>query len=91
MPVTLSLVRAETGRTVDQRQILENINKFLLRMNAKMFVTFLYCILDFKTGSLKYSRAGHVPLIVIDQDGEFMDIPVEEVFLSIEKPTTFNI
>ncbi len=66
MAVTFSLVRAETGRTVDQRQILENINKFLLKMNAKMFVTLLYCILDFKTGSLKYSRAGHVPPIVID-------------------------
>jgi len=78
MAVTLSLVRAEIGRTVDQRQILENINKFLLRMNAKMFVTLLYCILDFKTGSLKYSRAGHMPPIVIDQDGEFMDIPVAE-------------
>jgi len=78
MAVTLSLVRAEIGRTVDQRQILENINKFLLRMNAKMFVTLLYCILDFKTGSLKYSRAGHMPPVVIDQDGVFMDIPVAE-------------
>ena len=78
MAVTFSLVRAETGRTVDQRQILENINKFLLKMDAKMFVTLLYCILDFTTGSLKYSRAGHVPPIVIDQDGVFMDIPVEE-------------
>ena len=78
MAVTFSLVRAETGRTVDQRQILENINKFLLRMNAKMFVTLLYCILDFKTGSLNYSRAGHVPPIVIDRDGVFMDIPIEE-------------
>ena len=78
MAVTLSLVRAEIGRTVDQRQILENINKFLLRMSAKMFVTLLYCILDFKTGRLKYSRAGHMPPIVIDQDGVFMDIPVEE-------------
>ena len=78
MAVTFSLVRAETGRTVDQRQILENINKFLLKMDAKMFVTLLYCILDFKTGSLKYSRAGHVPPIVIDRDGVFLDIPVEE-------------
>ena len=43
-----------------------------------MFVTLLYCILDFKTGRLKYSRAGHMPPIVIDQDGVFMDIPVAE-------------
>jgi sigma-B regulation protein RsbU (phosphoserine phosphatase) len=78
MAVTFSLVRAETGRTYNQRQILENINKFLLRMNAKMFVTLLYCILDFKTGILRYSRAGHLPPIMLDQDGVFLDIPVAE-------------
>jgi serine phosphatase RsbU (regulator of sigma subunit) len=76
MAVTSSLVRVETGRNNNQRQILENINKFLLKMNAKMFVTLLYGILDFKTGSLQYSRAGHLLPIVIDQDGQILDIPV---------------
>jgi len=78
MAVTFSLVRAETGRSDNQRQILENVNKFLLRMNAKMFVTLLYCILDFKTGILQYSRAGHLPPIVINQNAKFVDIPVAE-------------
>ena len=32
-----------------------------------------------------------MPQIVIDQDGVFMDIPVEEVFLSIEKLTTLTL
>jgi serine phosphatase RsbU (regulator of sigma subunit) len=78
MAVTLSLVRAETGRTNNQHQILETVNKFLLMMNAKMFVTLLYCLLDFKTGTLRYSRAGHLPPILIDQDGKFVDMPVAE-------------
>ncbi|GAI63259.1 unnamed protein product, partial [marine sediment metagenome] len=78
MAVTFSLVRAETGRSDNRRQILENVNKFLLRLNAKMFVTLLYCILDFKTGILQYSRAGHLPPIVIDQYAKFVDIPVAE-------------
>jgi len=78
MAVTFSLVRVETGRSNNQRKILENVNKFLLKMNAKMFVTLLYCVLDFKTGNLRYSRAGHLPPIVIDQDGKIVDIPMEE-------------
>ncbi|MGB2956011.1 MAG: GAF domain-containing SpoIIE family protein phosphatase [Anaerolineales bacterium] len=78
MAVTFSLVRAETGRSDKRRQILENVNKFLLKMNVKMFVTLLYCILDFKTGTLQYSRAGHLPPIVIDQYGKFVDMPVAQ-------------
>ncbi len=78
MAVTFSLVRAETGRSDQGRQILKNINKFLLSMNAKMFVTLLYCILDFETGTMQYSRAGHLPPIVIDQNGKFMEISIDE-------------
>lgn len=47
-------------------------------MNAKMFVTLLYCILDYKTGSLRYSRAGHLPPIVLDRDGNILELPVSE-------------
>jgi serine phosphatase RsbU (regulator of sigma subunit) len=78
MAMTFSLIRAETGRSNDQRQILENINEFLLRMNAKMFVTLLYSVLDFKTGTLMYSRAGHPPPIVINQSGEIVNLPRSE-------------
>jgi serine phosphatase RsbU (regulator of sigma subunit) len=76
MAVTFSLVRAETGRSDNRRQILENVNTFLLRMNAKMFVTLLYCILDFKTGTLHYSRAGHLPPIVVNKYGKLEDVPM---------------
>lgn len=76
MAITLSLTRVETGRNNNQRNILENINKFFLKMNANMFVTLLYCILDLKTGTLEYSRAGHLPPILVNKDGEIINIPV---------------
>ena len=78
MAVTFSLVRTETSRGADQRQILENINRFLLRMNAKMFVTLLYCILDYETGEISYSRLGHIPPIILGPDRKFLEIAVEE-------------
>jgi sigma-B regulation protein RsbU (phosphoserine phosphatase) len=76
MAITLSLARVETGRNNNQQKILENINKFLLNMNANMFVTLLYCILDLKTGNFQYARAGHLPPILVDGDGNIIDPPV---------------
>lgn len=78
MAVTFSLVRAETGRGLSQAQIIENVNQFLIRINAQMFVTLLYCILDLRTGQVEYARAGHMPPIVIDQDGVFTPIAMTE-------------
>lgn len=76
MAITLSLARVETGRRNNQRKILENINKFLLNMNADMFVTLLYCILDLQTGDLQYTRAGHLPPILVNKSGNIIDPPI---------------
>jgi sigma-B regulation protein RsbU (phosphoserine phosphatase) len=77
MAITFSLARVETGRNNDQRKILENINKFLLKMKAQMFVTLLYCILDLKNGVLEYSRAGHLPPILVSKSGEIINVPMD--------------
>jgi len=76
MAITLSLARVETGRNNNQRKILENINEFLLKMSANMFVTLLYCNLDLKTGDFHYARAGHLPPILVDEGGNIIDPPV---------------
>ena len=76
MAITLSLARVETGRKNNQRKIVENINKFLLKMNANMFVTLLYCTLDLKTGKFDYVRAGHLPPILVNEDGGIIDPPI---------------
>jgi serine phosphatase RsbU (regulator of sigma subunit) len=78
MAMTFSLVRAETGRTHNPRQLLRNINRSLAQMNdSGMFVTLLYCILDFKTGGFSYSRAGHLPPILVDADGKVIEIAMD--------------
>ncbi len=76
MAITLSLTRVETSRNNNPRRILENINKFLCKMNANMFVTLLYCILDLKTGTLDYFRTGHLPPIMVNKEGEIVNFPV---------------
>jgi serine phosphatase RsbU (regulator of sigma subunit) len=79
MTLTFSLVRAATGKTDNPRQILQNANRFLHNMSASgTFVTLLYSVLDFPTGILAYQRAGHLLPIILDQNGEFIDIAMEK-------------
>jgi phosphoserine phosphatase RsbU/P len=71
MALTFSLLRAETERSPDPCQVLLNVNHYLLKMNASgMFVTLLYGILDCKTGSFRYARAGHLLPIILGARGE---------------------
>lgn len=78
MALTFSLLRAETERSEDPRQILLNVNRYLLKMNASsMYVTLLYGILDCPTGKFTFSRAGHLPPILLDKQGQAHKIKVE--------------
>ena len=76
MAITISLARVETAREYDQGAILRNINNFLLKMEAKMYVTLLFSMLDLTRGDLMYSRAGHLKPILVDQKGKILDIPL---------------
>lgn len=76
MALTFSLVRAEASKTTDPGKILQNVNRYLLGMNvAGMFVTLLFSILDLRSGTLSYCRAGHLPPLILDEKGVFMEIP----------------
>ena len=75
MALTFSLLRAETEQSSDPRQILLNVNRYLLKMNASgMFVTLLYCILNCRTGVIQYARAGHPILIALDAHGRRIEV-----------------
>jgi serine phosphatase RsbU (regulator of sigma subunit) len=79
MAMTFGLIRAETGRARTPCQMLCNVNRQLIRMNANsMFATLLYCILDCSTGQMATYRAGHLPPILIGPGGEVIDLAVGE-------------
>jgi serine phosphatase RsbU (regulator of sigma subunit) len=83
MALTFSFIRSETGRTTSPGQLLLNVNRFLLNMNqnmdaAGMFVSLLYSILDFETGRVTYLRAGHLPPLILDQYGNFLDVGMDQ-------------
>lgn len=79
MALTFSLLHAETQQSSDLRQIMHNINHYLLKMNALgMYVTLLYGILDCKKGVFNYARAGHLPPFLLDANGEVIRVGMDE-------------
>jgi sigma-B regulation protein RsbU (phosphoserine phosphatase) len=79
MALTFSLLRAESERSTDPAEILDNVNRALLKMNASgMFVTLLYGVLDYRTGIIQYARAGHLLPILLDAQGTAMSLHMEE-------------
>lgn len=79
MALTFSLIQAETEHSDDPRHILLNVNRFLLKMNASgMFVTLLDGILDCRTGHFIYSRAGHLPPMILNDHGNMISMEIGE-------------
>lgn len=77
MALARSLMRAEAQRSETPRIALERVNRLLRDMNAAdMFVTVLYGVLDCRTRSFAYARAGHERPLVIDATGAVTQPPL---------------
>ena len=69
MALTVTLLRAEACRTCSPGEVLQSVNRQLMRFNDEsMFVTILYGVLDMLTGKFDYVRAGHeLPVLFTNQ------------------------
>jgi len=75
MALTFSLISGEARSAHTPHEALSNVNRYLLEMNeAGMFVTVLYGILDRATHEFWYARAGHDQPIVLEADGQPLEI-----------------
>ena len=72
MAVTRSLFRSVSSHQDNPKEIVTRINNSMSDMNeSNMFVTFLCCVLDLKSGKMQYCNAGHnSPLIFTDRISE---------------------
>ena len=75
MALTFSLINTEARQCSSPRDVLFNVNQYLLGMNESgMFVTVLYGILDRSTREFWYARAGHEKPIVLGADGQPLEL-----------------
>jgi sigma-B regulation protein RsbU (phosphoserine phosphatase) len=78
MALTFSLINTEARRSAAPREVLSNVNHYLLSMNESgMFVTVLYGIFDRLTRGFRYARAGHDKPIVLDATGQLIELAVK--------------
>lgn len=76
MAQTLALLRAEAGRALAPRDVLQSVNRHLLAINdAGPFVTVLYGVLDRATGAFSCARAGHELPLICDPSGSVTQTP----------------
>lgn len=70
MALTYSLIKVESSRSESPENVLQRVNRHLLRMNPScMFVTAFYGIWDYDSKELVFARAGHpLPIVLDSQD-----------------------
>ena len=74
--MTRSLLRAEAHKNLSPKEVLQRVNHHLMDLNeAEMFVTILYGLLNRKTQTFEYARAGHEIPVMCDPRGRLIPIP----------------
>jgi serine phosphatase RsbU (regulator of sigma subunit) len=77
MGLAYSMIRAEAMRSRSPVQAFRKVNRQLMQVNSsKMFVTLVYGILDFSSGDFHFARAAHPTPYLLDDAGQFVDVPV---------------
>jgi sigma-B regulation protein RsbU (phosphoserine phosphatase) len=72
-----SLLRAEARRGSAPNEALATMNEVFHDLSeATKFATFFYGVLDPQSGHLRFSSAGHDPMIVMHADGELAEVPL---------------
>jgi phosphoserine phosphatase RsbU/P len=71
-----ALLMAEADIGLTSGEVLRLVNRHITRLQkSTQFVTVLYGILDLKTSTFSYARAGHEPPLVLHADGSVERIP----------------
>jgi len=64
-------IRASIDDSLSTDQLCSRVNRMMCdNLAPGKFITFFYCILDSRDGTLAYTNAGHNPPILIRRDGE---------------------
>jgi phosphoserine phosphatase RsbU/P len=78
MAVTKTLIKGIAGSDTELSQVLERVNlELCLDNEAMMFATVFCGILNFSSGELRYTNAGHLPPLLVRpaNDPEWLKIP----------------
>jgi serine phosphatase RsbU (regulator of sigma subunit) len=79
MAQTHALLYAMASRNVSPAKVLQRVNQLLLKIGeSSLFVTVLYGVLDKRSNTFSYARAGHELPIIITAGGQVELAPYDE-------------
>jgi len=92
MAVTKTLMKGIAGQGIEPSEVLFKVNKELCKDNdSMMFVTVFCGILNFRTGELMFSNAGHNPPVIIraEQGAGWLQVP-KGIFLGVMEDAAYK-
>lgn len=79
MAQTHALIYAMATRNATPSRVLQRVNQLLMKIGeSSLFVTVLYGVLDKRTGTLTYARAGHELPILVSAEGQISIAPYNQ-------------
>jgi len=78
MAVTKTLIKGVAGNELELSEVFKRVNLELCQENEAMMFTTAFCgILDFASGELRYTNAGHLPPLLVRRgiSAEWLAIP----------------
>jgi serine phosphatase RsbU (regulator of sigma subunit) len=79
MAQTHALIYAMATRNATPSRVLQRVNQLLIKIGeSSLFVTVLYGVLDKRTGTLAYARAGHELPILVSAEGQVSIAPYNQ-------------
>jgi sigma-B regulation protein RsbU (phosphoserine phosphatase) len=79
MAQTHALLYAMASRNASPSRVLQRVNQLLLKIGeSSLFVTMLYGVLDKRTNTFSYARAGHELPIIVTPDGQVELAPYDQ-------------
>lgn len=92
MAASRTAMKSAVSRERDLAETLEKVNRELCADNdATMFVTVFCGMLNFRTGELHYSNAGHLPPLLLRPGGDPERLPLPEgLFLGVFEDSTYR-
>jgi sigma-B regulation protein RsbU (phosphoserine phosphatase) len=92
MAVTKTLIKGITRDGIELSEVIRRVNLELCHENDAMMFTTVFCgILDFTSGELRYTNAGHLPPLLVRQgnDAEWLKIP-EGTALGVDEEARYR-
>ena len=82
MVIGKTLIKDHTMPDADLETVFMEVNNMLCESNSEnMFITAFECVLDLKTGELRFINAGHETPFIYRKGGQFEEYPVKACFV----------